>query len=108
MNALAVACSSARRMFVPLLRPLLLRPPLLLISAVSQAAAYTLNIKAGTHTINGAGKTTLKVWSFIDYVDTGLMVLGSLLESQEGKSVTVTVYSRHTLPRDFVVAAWPL
>lgn len=94
MNALALA----RRLFV-----CLLFVPLFLISAVSQAASYTLYIKAGTHTINGAGGTTLKVWGFTDNPGAGPMVPGPLLESQEGETVTVTVYNQHTLPHNFVV-----
>lgn len=98
MKALAMTRTSARRLFVPLLFL-----PLFLISAVSQAASYTLYIKAGTHTINGAGGTTLKVWGFTDNPGTGPMVPGPLLESQEGETVTVTVYNQHTLAHNFVV-----
>ena len=95
-NALALARTSARRWFV-----VLLCVPLFLISAVSQAASYTLYIKAGTHTINGAGGTTLKAWGFTDNPSTGPMVPGPLLESQEGETVTVTVYNQHTLAAQF-------
>jgi len=98
MNALALARTLARRLFVPLLCL-----PLFLISAVSQAASYTLYIKAGTHTINGAGGTTLKVWGFTDNPGTGPMVPGPLLESQEGETVTVTVYNQNTRAHNFVV-----
>ena len=98
MNALAFARTLARRLFVPLLCL-----PLFLISAVSQAASYTLYIKAGTHTINGAGGTTLKVWGFTDNSGTGPMVPGPLLESQEGETVTVTVYNQNTRAHNFVV-----
>ena len=98
MNALAMARTSARRLFVPLLCL-----SLFLISAVSQAASYTLYIKAGTHTVNGAGGATLKAWGFTDNAGTGPMVPGPLLESQEGETVTVTVYNQHTLAHNFVV-----
>lgn len=98
MTALALARAPARRLFVPLLFL-----PLFLISAVSQAASYTLYIKAGTHTVNGAGGATLKVWGFTDNAGTGPMVPGPLLESQEGETVTVTVYNQHTLAHNFVV-----
>ncbi len=98
MNALVLARTSARRTFAALLCL-----PLFLISAVSQAASYTLYIKAGTHTINGAGGTTLKVWGFTDSVGSGPMVPGPLLESQEGETVTVTVYNQHTRAHNFVV-----
>lgn len=98
MNALVLARTSARRKFA-----VLLCLPLFLISAVSQAASYTLFIKAGTHTINGAGGTTLKVWGFTDNAGTGPMVPGPLLESQEGETVTVTVYNQHTRAHNFVV-----
>jgi len=98
MNALAMTRTSARRLFVALLFL-----PLFLISAVSQAASYTFYIKAGTHTINGAGGNTLKVWGFTDNPGTGPMVPGPLLESQEGETVTVTVYNQHTLAHNFVV-----
>lgn len=87
-------------------RPLLvalLFVPLFLISAVSQAASYTLYIKAGTHTINGAGGTTLKVWGFTDNPGAGPMVPGPLLESQEGETVTVTVYNQNNRSHNFVV-----
>ena len=77
--------------------------PLFLISAVSQAASYTLYIKAGTHTINGACGTTLKVWGFTDNPSTGPMVPGPLLESQEGETVTVTVYNQNNRSHNFVV-----
>jgi manganese oxidase len=97
-NALALARTLARRLFVALLCL-----PLFLISAVSQAASYTLYIKAGTHTINGAGGATLKVWGFTDNASTGPMVPGPLLESQEGETVTVTVYNQHMLAHNFVV-----
>lgn len=98
INALVFARALARRLFVPLLCL-----PLFLIPTVSQAASYTLYIKAGTHTINGAGGTTLKVWGFTDNAGTGPMVPGPLLESQEGETVTVTVYNQHTLAHNFVV-----
>jgi len=98
MNALVLARTLARRWFV-----VSLFLPLLLISAVSEAASYTLYIKAGTHTINGAGGTTLKVWGFTDSAGTGPMVPGPLLESQEGETVTVTVYNQHTRAHNFVV-----
>ena len=98
MNAIALARASARLLSVPLLCL-----PLFLISAVSQAASYTLYIKAGTHTINGAGGTTLKVWGFTDNPSTGPMVPGPLLESQEGETVMVTVYNQNTRAHNFVV-----
>src|SRR4030066_844219 len=97
MNPLAMTRTSARRLFVALLFL-----PLLLVSAVSQAASYTLYIKAGTHIINGAGGTTLKVWGFTDNAGTGPMVPGPLLESQEGETVTVTVYNQKTRAPNFV------
>src|SRR4030066_290950 len=96
-NALVLARTSARRWFV-----VSLFLPLLLISAVSEAASYTLYIKAGTHTINGAGGTTLKVWGLTDNAGAGPMVPGPLLESQEGETVTVTVYNQHTRAHNFV------
>jgi len=77
--------------------------PLFLSPVVVSAASYTLYIKAGTHTINGAGGTTLKVWGFTDNAGTGPMVPGPLLESQEGETVTVTVYNQHTRAHNFVV-----
>ena len=98
MNALVLARTSARRKFAALFCL-----PLFLISAVSQAASYTLFIKAGTHTINGAGGTTLKVWGFTDNASTGPMVPGPLLESQEGETVNVTVYNQNTRAHNFVV-----
>jgi FtsP/CotA-like multicopper oxidase with cupredoxin domain len=98
MIALALARVPARRLFVPLLCL-----PLFLISAVSQAASYTLYIKSGTHTINGAGGTTLKVWGFTDNPSTGPMVPGPLLESQEGETVMVTVYNQNNRSHNFVV-----
>jgi len=98
MNALAMARMSTRRVFF-----VLLCFPLFLISAVSQAASYTLYIKAGTHTINGAGGTTLKVWGYTDNPSAGPMVPGPLLESQEGETVTVTVYNQHNRSHNFVV-----
>lgn len=72
-------------------------------SAVSHAASYTLFIKPGTHTINGAGGATLKVWGYTDNGLAGPMIPGPLLESQEGESVTVTVYNQNNRPHNFVV-----
>lgn len=97
MRARACVRAFARHWLAVLLVPLLLSP------VVVSAASYTLYIKAGTHTINGAGGTTLKVWGFTDNAGTGPMVPGPLLESQEGETVTVTVYNQHTLPHNFVV-----
>jgi FtsP/CotA-like multicopper oxidase with cupredoxin domain len=93
-----LARTVARPLFVSLLLV-----PLFLFSAVSQAASYTLYIKAGTHTVNGAGGTTLKVWGFTDNPSTGPMVPGPLLESQEGETVTVTVYNQNSRSHNFVV-----
>jgi len=97
MRARACVRASARHWLTVLLVPLFLSP------VVVSAASYTLYIKAGTHTINGAGGTTLKVWGFTDNASTGPMVPGPLLESQEGETVTVTVYNQHTRAHNFVV-----
>ena len=97
MRARNCARASARHWLAVLLVPLFLFP------IVVSAASYTLYIKAGTHTINGAGGTTLKVWGFTDNPSAGPMVPGPLLESQEGETVTVTVYNQHTLAHNFVV-----
>jgi FtsP/CotA-like multicopper oxidase with cupredoxin domain len=77
--------------------------PLLLSPVVASAASYTLYIQAGTHTINGDGGATLKVWGFTDNPSAGPMVPGPLLESEEGETVTVTVYNQHTRAHNFVV-----
>jgi manganese oxidase len=97
MSVSACVRASARHWLSVLLVPLFFSP------LVVSAASYTLYIKAGTHTINGAGGTTLKVWGFTDNAGTGPMVPGPLLESQEGETVTVTVYNQHTLAHNFVV-----
>ncbi len=97
MRARVCVCASARHWLTVLLVPLFLSP------VVVSAASYTLYIKAGTHIINGAGGTTLKVWGFTDNPSAGPMVPGPQLESQEGETVTVTVYNQHTLPHNFVV-----
>jgi FtsP/CotA-like multicopper oxidase with cupredoxin domain len=98
MNAPVLARATARRLFVSILFA-----PLLFISAVSQAASYTLYIKTGTHTVNGAGGATLTAWGFTDNAGSGPMVPGPLLEAQEGETVTVTVYNQHTMAHNFVV-----
>lgn len=67
------------------------------------AANYNLYIAAGTHTINGAGGTTINVWGYTDNLNTGPMVPGPGLDSQEGESVTVTVYNADSRPHNFVV-----
>jgi FtsP/CotA-like multicopper oxidase with cupredoxin domain len=97
MSARACVRASARLCLNVLLLPLFLLP------TVVSAASYTLYIKAGTHTINGDGGATLKVWGFTDNPSAGPMVPGPVLESQEGETVTVTVYNQHTLPHNFVV-----
>jgi FtsP/CotA-like multicopper oxidase with cupredoxin domain len=98
MNALVLARASARWLLVSLLCL-----PLFLVSAVSQAASYTLYIKAGTHTINGAGGATLKVWGYTDNPAATPMVPGPVLEAQEGETVTVTVYNQDSRAHNFVV-----
>jgi FtsP/CotA-like multicopper oxidase with cupredoxin domain len=75
----------------------------LLFSAVSQAASYTIYIKAGTHVINGAGGATLPVWGYTDNPAAGPMVPGPVLESTEGETVTVTVYNQDSRAHNFVV-----
>jgi FtsP/CotA-like multicopper oxidase with cupredoxin domain len=77
--------------------------PLLLLSSPSNAASYTLYIKAGTLTVNGAGGTTLPVWGYTDHPTAGPMVPGPVLESQEGETVTVTVYNQDSRAHNFVV-----
>jgi FtsP/CotA-like multicopper oxidase with cupredoxin domain len=97
MTARALWRAFARCLLVPLSLFALLSP------AVSQAASYTLYIKAGTHVVNGAGGATLNVWGYTDSPSAGPMVPGPLLESEEGQTVTVTVYNQHNLPHNFVV-----
>jgi FtsP/CotA-like multicopper oxidase with cupredoxin domain len=77
--------------------------PLLCFAAAAHAASYTLYIKAGTWTVNGAGGTTLKVWGYTDAPGGGPIVPGPVLESQEGESVTVTVYNQNNRSHNFVV-----
>lgn len=77
--------------------------PLLWFAAAAQAASYTLYIKPGTLTINGAGGATLNVWGYTDAPSGGPMIPGPVLESQEGESVTVTVYNLNNRPHNFVV-----
>jgi len=77
--------------------------PLSLITSTAFAASYTLYIKSGTHVINGAGGATLPVWGYTDHPSAGPMVPGPVLESQEGETVTVTVYNQGTRSHNFVV-----
>jgi len=67
------------------------------------AASYTLYIRSGTHTINGAGGAVINVWGYTDNSTAAPMVPGPQLQSQEGETVTVTVYNQHTIPHNFVV-----
>jgi FtsP/CotA-like multicopper oxidase with cupredoxin domain len=67
------------------------------------AASYTLYIKSGTWTVNGSGGATIKVWGYTDSPSAGPIIPGPVLESQEGETVTVTVYNQHTLAHNFVV-----
>lgn len=76
---------------------------LLLLPPSLYAASYTLYIRAGTHTINGAGGAVIKVWGYTDNSTASPMVPGPQLQSQEGETVTVTVYNQHTIPHNFVV-----
>lgn len=76
---------------------------LLLLPPSLYAASYTLYVRSGTHTINGAGGATLAVWGYTDNSTAAPMVPGPQLQSQEGETVTVTVYNQHTVPHNFVV-----
>lgn len=77
---------------------------LLLCSSLSAFAAnYNLYIRAGTLTINGHGGATLNVWGYSDALNGGPMVPGPELATQEGESVTVTVYNYDSRPHNFVV-----
>lgn len=76
---------------------------LFLLPAAAPATTYTLFIKSGTLTVNGAGGTTLPVWGYTDSAATGPMVPGPALESEEGATVTVSVYNQDTRPHNFVL-----
>ena len=92
------ACARTRaRLAVPVVFFLLSLP----LSA--SAASYTFFIKPGTLTVNGAGGATLKVWGFTDSASGGPMVPGPAIESEEGQTVTVTVYNQNNRSHNFVV-----
>jgi len=86
------ACLSVPAVFVLLFFPL----------AVF-AANYTFFIKPGTLTVNGAGGTTIKVWGFTDNPSASPMIPGPAIESEEGQTVTVTVYNQNNRSHNFVV-----
>jgi len=93
----SVVSQFRRLVFKSLALFLLLLPPSL------YAASYTLYIRSGDLTVNGAGGATLKVWGYTDNSTAAPMIPGPQLQSQEGETVTVTVYNQHTMPHNFVV-----
>jgi len=93
----SVVSQFRRLVFKSLALFLLLLPPSL------YAASYTLYIRSGDLTVNGAGGATLKVWGYTDNSTAAPMIPGPQLQSQEGETVTVTVYNQHTIPHNFVV-----
>jgi len=86
------ACLAVPAVFVSLFFPL-----------AASAANYTFFIKSGTLTVNGAGGTTIKVWGFTDNPSASPMIPGPVIESEEGQTVTVTVYNQNNRSHNFVV-----
>lgn len=76
---------------------------LIFVPLAASAATYTLFIKPGSLTVNGAGGATLPVWGYTDAAAAGPMIPGPALESEEGGSVTVTVYNQNNRSHNFVV-----
>ncbi|MDH5648729.1 MAG: multicopper oxidase domain-containing protein [Gammaproteobacteria bacterium] len=77
-------------------------------SPISWAADYNLFIETGTVNVSaspetGNGAITIPVWSYTD-VNGGTATLpGTLLESVEGGSITVSVRNNHNRSHNFVV-----
>lgn len=91
------ARARARSVFVAVITLLFLLP------TAASAVTYTLFIKPGSLTVNGAGGTTLPVWGYTDAPAAGPMIPGPGLESEEGDTVTVTVYNQNNRPHNFIV-----
>jgi len=67
------------------------------------AATYTLYIEPGIMTVNGDGGSVIDVWGYTDVSGAPPMVPGPVLETTQGKSITVEVVNNHNQNHNFVV-----
>jgi len=78
---------------------------LLGVGGISTAAAatYTLYIEPGIMTINGDGGNVIDVWGYTDVSGAPPMIPGPMLETTQGRSITVEVVNNHNRSHNFVV-----